>query len=200
MNIWMALPLAFPLALTLSACTALQAPKVADTHQYTLDAEVAASPARNTLVLAISMPGAWPGFDTPQMAYRQRPLELAYFVTQRWTDTPAHMLRPLLVQSLEPVFQSVVTAPGPLPADIRLDTEIIRMQQDFTVLPSRAELVVRAQLTDLKARRVIAVKVFDESVAATSEDAYGGVMAANRALQRILERLTEFCVHTSLSK
>ena len=196
MNIWMLLPL----ALALSGCTALQPPKVSDTHLYTLDAEVVASPNRNPLVLAISMPGAWPGFDTQQMAYRQRPMELEYFATHRWADTPAHMLRPLLVQSLEPVFQSVVSTPGSLPADIRLDTEIIRMQQDFTVLPSRAELVVRAQLTDLKARRVIAVKVFDESVAATSEDAYGGVMAANRALQRILVQMAEFCVHASLSK
>lgn len=208
---WMAL------ALVLAGCTGLQAPKAADTHLYTLDAQIPFSlipfslipssrtpsgvpPVKNKLVLAVSMPSARPGFDTPQMAYQQHPLELDYFATQRWADTPAHMLRPLLVQSLEPVFQSVVNTPGIIPADIRLDTEIIRLRQDFTTKPSRAELVLRAQLTDLKDRRVIAVKLFSASVAAESENAYGGVVAANLALQEVLEQLTTFCINPSAGK
>ena len=213
---WMAL------ALVLAGCTGLQAPKVADTHLYTLDAQIPFSltpssqtfssqtfssktpagvpPVKSKLVLAVSMPSARPGFDTPQMAYQQHPLELDYFATHRWADTPAHMLRPLLTQSLEPVFQSVVNTPGIIPADIRLDTEIIRLRQDFTTKPSRSELVLRAQLTDLKDKRVIAVKLFSASVAAGSEDAYGGVVAANLALQEVLEQLTKFCINPSADK
>lgn len=192
--------IALLLATLLTACGGLQAPHVENTRLYVLDARPASNPARSDQVLAVSMPGAWPGFDTPQMAYMQHPLTLEYFATHRWADTPARLLRPLLSQSLEPLFRAVVLSPGLIPADLRLDTELFRLQQDFTVRPSRIQLVLRAQLTDVKNKRVIAVKLFDASENADSDDAYGGVIAANRALQRVLEQLADFCIVESGNK
>lgn len=191
-----------PAALTLAGCTALKPPKLDSTRLYTLDAKAdipAAHPASKQ-VLAVSMPTARPGFDTPQIAYQRQPLELEYFVTQRWADTPARMLRPLLAQALEPGFQAVVQTPGPVTPQLRLDTEIVRLQQDFTAKPSRVQITLRAQLTDVQNRRVIAVKVFDEAEDAASEDAYGGVVATNRALQRALTQLAEFCFSAAASQ
>lgn len=196
MNYW----IACLLATVLTACTGLQAPHVENTRLYVLEARPASNPARSDRVLAISMPDAWPGFDTPQMAYVQHPLTLEYFATHRWADTPARLLKPLLSQSLEPLFRAVVPSPGLIPADLRLDTELIRLQQDFTVRPSRIQLILRAQLTDVKNKRVIAVKLFDASENADSDDAYGGVIAANRALQRVLEQLADFCIVESGNK
>ena len=196
MNYWMAL--AF--TVLLAGCTALPAPHVESTHLYLLDAKPAINAASRHQVLAISMPIARPGFDTPQMAYQRQPLSLEYFATHRWADTPARMLKPLLAQSLEPAFQSVVPETGILPANLRLDTELIRLQQNFTTKPSRIQLTLRAQLIDMKDKRVIAAKLFDESESAASDDAYGGVIAANRALQRVLEQLAEFCLNASASQ
>ena len=187
-------------AVLLAGCTALQAPHVENTHLYLLDAKPAIIVAQHHQVLAISMPSSRPGFDTPQMAYLRHPLELEYFATQRWADTPARMLKPLLAQALEPVFRAVVPTPGILPANLRLDTELIRLQQNFTTKPSRIQLTLRAQLIDMKDKRVIAVKLFDESENTDSDDAYGGVIAANRALQRLLDQLTEFCINASTSQ
>jgi len=185
----------FAIALLLGGCSALQPPKVANTHFYTLDAISAINPVQQKIpqVLAISMPGARPGFDTPQIAYQRQPLELEYFATQRWVDTPAKMLRPLLVQTLEPVFQAIIATPGSIHADLRLDTELIRLQQDFSLQPSLIHLMLRVQLIDLKDKNVISTKLFDVTETAASEDAYGGVVAANRALLRVLEQLPEFC-------
>ena len=42
------------------------------------------------------------------------------------------------------------------------------------------------------ARRVVAWREFDASVSAPSEDAYGGVRAANRAVQDLLAELAAF--------
>ena len=188
--------------LLLTACSGLQAPRVESARLYVLDARAAThlTGARSDQVLAISMPDAWPGFDTPQMAYVQHPLTLEYFATHRWADTPARLLKPLLTQPLAPHFRAVVPSPGLIPADLRLDTELIRLQQDFTTRPSRIQLGLRAQLIDVKAKRVIAVKLFDESENAASDDAYGGVIAANRVLQRILEQLADFCINESRNK
>lgn len=192
------LTLLLALAMLLGGCTGLRAPPGEDISFYVLDARasIKAAPARHDLVIAVGMPRTWPGFDTPQIAYVQQAHELNYYAVNRWADTPSRMLAPLLAQALEQSagFRAVVQAPGPVPADIRLDIELVRLQQDFGMRPSRAQITLRAQLTEVRSRRVLATRLFDEAENAPSDNAYGGVIAANRALQRILDRLAEFCV------
>jgi len=188
--------------LLLAGCTSLSAPQVTSENIYVLEAQRATKPAqvKRNLVLAISEPRTRPGFDTPQIAYVQQQHELNYFVTSRWADTPARMLEPLLVQAMEQTgsFRAVVQSPGAVPADVRLDTELIRLQHDFVTRPSRVQLMLRAQLIDVRGQRVLAVKQFDEVENATSDNAYGGVTAANRAVQRMLDQLADFCVNESV--
>lgn len=184
--------------LLLAGCAGLHAPAAQDVDLYLLDAHAVskALPEQRNLVLAVGMPHAQPGFDTPRIAYVQRAHELDYYALSRWAAPPAHMLAPLLVQTLEQSggFRAVVQAPGAAMADLRLDTELLRLQQDFDIKPSREQVVLRVQLIELHSGRILASRVFAESEPAPSEDAYGGVIAANRALQRILEQLPEFCV------
>jgi len=188
--------------LLLAGCTGLSAQQVTSQTIYVLEAQRATKPAqvKRDIVLAVSEPQTRPGFDTPQMAYVQKPHELNYFVTSRWADTPARMLEPLLVQAMEQAgsFRAVVQRPGAVPADVRLDTELIRLQHDFVTRPSRVQLTLRAQLIDVRGQRVLAVKQFDESENAASDNAYGGVTAANRAVQRMLDQLADFCVNESV--
>lgn len=190
-------------ALTLAACGGLPAPKVSAQNTYMLEAEPlsAAPQTRHDLVLEIGMPRARPGFDTPQMAYLQQPHALNYFVTSRWADTPARMLAPLVAHAIVQAqsFRSVVQTPAAIPADLRLDTEVIRLHQDFTRKPSRMRLTLRAQLIDTRGKRVLAERQFDETENAASEDAYGGVAAANRMLPRLLAKLAEFAANAPAS-
>jgi len=183
--------------LLLAGCAGLQAPKIEKLHTYTLDARapVKTTQIKRDLLLSVSMPRARTGFDTAKMAYLRQPHELEYFAVNRWADTPARMLAPLLVQTLGPSFRAVVQAPGAVPATVRLDTELIRLQQDFSIQPSKVQLTLRVQLVDVTDQRVLAVKLLDETENAASEDAYGGVIAANRALQRVLDQLPEFCIN-----
>ena len=189
---------ALALAVLTGGCTGLQPPHEDAVTLHLLAAEPLATAARpqRDMVIAVAPPRAWPGFDTPQMAYVQRAYELDYFATNRWADTPSRMLGPLLARALEQTgsFRAVVQAPGTVPADLRLDVEIIRLQQNFARRPSREELALRAQLTDVRAKRVIASRVFEEAESAPSDDPAGGVAAANAALQRILAQIVDFCV------
>lgn len=190
--------------LLLAGCTGLPTPQAASQTIYVFEAQHETKPAQHkrNLVLAISSPEARPGFDTPEMVYVQKLHELNYFVASRWADTPAHMLEPLLMQAMEQNggFRAVVQATDSVPADIRLDTELVRLQQDFMTQPSQIQISLRVQLIDVRGQRVLAVKQFDESETASSENAYGGVTAANRALQRVLDQLVEFCVTESVIK
>ncbi|MCK7466913.1 MAG: PqiC family protein [Desulfosudis oleivorans] len=148
------------------------------------------SPCRSerNLVLAISTPRSRPGFDTAEIAHVQRPHELNYFVTSRWAAAPARMLEPLLLQALGQTegFRAVVPAAGAVPADVVLDIELIHLRHNFEMKPSRVQLSLRAQLIDVRGKRVLAVKQFDEAENAGSDDPYGGVTAANRLVRRVL--------------
>jgi cholesterol transport system auxiliary component len=192
------------LTLLVAGCAALQPPRTEAPTIYLLDARPAAlgEHVRRELVLAASSPRSRPGFDTAQIAYVRQPHELDYYAKHRWADSPAHMLAPLVAQALEQSgsFRAVVQGSNPVPADLRLDTELVRLQHDFGTQPSRVQLTLRAQLVDVGARKVLAVQVFDEFESAASEDAYGGVIAANQALARVLGQLVDFCVAESASR
>jgi len=187
--------------LMFAACSGLSPPHVETQNIYVLESgpDTPQAQVKRDLVLAVNMPRALPGFDTPRMAYVQHPHELNYFATSRWADTPAMMLGPLIAHALEQMngFNAVVQTSAALPADVRLDIELVRMYQDFGTKPSRVQLTLWAQLIDLRGKRLLAAREFDEFENASSDDAYGGVIAANRLVQRVLGELAEFCVDAS---
>jgi cholesterol transport system auxiliary component len=149
--------------------------------------------------LIVNPPQAAAGFDSQRIIYTREAHRLQYFAHNEWVDTPARMLAPLIVAAVEMsgTFRAVVLTPSAAAGDLRLDTEIVRLQHDFAGQPSRVRFTLRAYLVDNTTRRVLAWREFDETVAATSEDAYGGVIAANRAVQTVLDQLGSFCTEAS---
>jgi len=191
-------------ATLLDGCAGLRTAQSESPNLYVLEAKslTKAARAKRDVVLEVSGPRAWPGFDTPEMAYVQRPYELDHFAASRWVDTPSRMLAPLLVQVLQQTesFKAVMQSPSVVASDVRLDVELVRLQQDFQTRPSRIELTLRVQIIDSRGRRVLASRLLEETENAPSDDAYGGVIAANAALQRVLEHLADFCVLESGSR
>lgn len=126
---------------------------------------------------------------------------LEYFAHSEWVDSPARMFAPLLVAAVEHTgaFRAVMLTPSAAAGDLRLDTEIIRLQHEFGTQPSRVRFTLRAYLVDDKTRRVLAWREFDAAVPAESADPYGGVVAANRAVQTVLEKLSAFCAEAARS-
>ena len=165
---------------------------------YSLDSAPRAAPgaapaAAPTLI--INPPHAAAGFDSSRIIYVREAHKLEYFSHNEWVDTPARMLAPLIVAAVENsgTFRAVVLTPSAAAGDLRLDTEIVRLQHDFGSQPSRVRFTLRAYMVDSTTRRVLASREFDETVAAASRDPYGGVVAANRAVQSVLEQLASFC-------
>ncbi|MDP1647333.1 MAG: ABC-type transport auxiliary lipoprotein family protein, partial [Rubrivivax sp.] len=152
-------------------------------------------PAADAPALVVAVPRAAPGYDSARMVYLLRPQELESFAFHEWVDTPAQMLAPLLVRSLQDsgAFRAVLLAPSAASGALRLETELIRLQQDFSTRPSQLRLTLRAVLLETATRRVIAWREFDDSVAAASDDPVGGAAAAHVASQRVLAALAAFC-------
>lgn len=188
----------------LAGCISMPAQQFEQPRLYRLDAVLAdkTAMAKRDIVLTVSLPQAQPGADSAAMAYVQQPHQIEYFASSRWADAPARMLEPLLLQALSQSrsFRAVVSNVGSVAADYRLDSEWLRLQQEFTQPPSRMHLTLRVQLVNLKTRQVVASQEIDEVEPAASENAYGGVMAANRAIQRVLGRVVEFCAANAAAR
>jgi cholesterol transport system auxiliary component len=183
----------------LTGCGASLLPKPpAAPVRYTLDGAaprlIARAPAADAPVLVVAMPRAAPGHDSVHMVYLQQPQALASFAFNEWVDTPARMLAPLLVRTLQDsgAFRAVLLAPSAASGDLRLETELIRLQQDFSARPSQLRLTLRAVLLDSATRRVIAWREFDQIEPAATDDPAGGVAAAHVATQRLLAALAAF--------
>ena len=167
-------------------------------HTYLLDPSFAAkttSPItlQNNATLLISLPKAQPGFETPRMAYLLRQHELSYYAFNQWVDTPARMILRLLAQAMEAtgLWRAVVQAPSPIRADYRLDCDNLILEQQF-FSRGRVRLGLRAQLIDIKRQSVMGVRNFEVFEDSLSEDAYGGVVAANKASAKLLDALTDW--------
>lgn len=184
----------------LSACTLIKPPVAVSMQSFVLDMPAAmpatlASKATDP-VLVIAELRSHPGYETPRMAYVKRDYALDYYATSQWADTPARMLQPLLVSALDSTgrYSAVLRAPAPVSGELRLEAEIVRFEQVFTEQPSRMHISLRVQLIDAHKSKVLGTRQFDAELAAPTEDAYGGVRAANQALAPVLKEVAAFCV------
>lgn len=185
------------LALVVLAGCALLAPREPAPSLFTLEPELAGSaapaPVAGAPELGIATPSARPGFDEAGMAYVTRAYEIRYFARHRWVEPPARLLAPLLARTLERAGQRPVPAGQGLAPRLRLETGIETLQQEFTAQPSQLRFALRAQLVDAVEQRVLAARTFEAVEPAPAEDPYGGVVAANRAVARVLEELAAWC-------
>ena len=204
---------AVALSLALSGCSGLLPKPGPQPTYYTLDAAspgpapraqrtaltADASQKRVAPTLVINAPRAASGFDSQRIIYVRQAYQLEYFAHSQWIDTPARMLAPLLVAAVEASgeFDAVLLSTTGASGDLRLDTEILRLQQDFGSQPSKVRFTLRAYLVDSTTRRVLARRDLEASVAAPSENPYGGVVAANAAVQSVLGQLASWCNATA---
>lgn len=194
-----------------SGCGSLLPKEAAPALTYSLEgvprarpaaAEQAISGAPGAVpTLVVNAPRAASGYDSPQMVYVRVAHQLERFARSEWVDTPARMLAPVLVAALEDTagLRAVGPATNGLVGDLRLDTEVLQLQQEFGAGPSKVRFALRATLFDNATRQVISSQVFDEIVPSASEDAYGGVVAANHAVQLVMERLSRYCAQASVA-
>lgn len=193
-----ALP-ALVLCTLLSACALLSSKPQAPVLSYMLDvatvgAPVSGAPPPGQQVLLVEMPHAAPGYDSARMVYVRQPLTQEVFANSVWADTPARLLAPLLVRQLQQsgLFRAVLLAPSAAKSSLRLDSTILRLQQDFQHRPSSVRFSLQLTLMDNSTREVLAWRTVDVAQNAPSEDAAGGAQAAQAAVQQGLEETTAF--------
>ncbi|MCP9439762.1 MAG: ABC-type transport auxiliary lipoprotein family protein [Nitrospira sp.] len=184
------------LVLVLSGCVMPQtASEPARTYRLSLDqSREARRSAADAPILLVGTPQAEPGYDTTKMAYVKRAYEIEYYAVNQWTEQPTRMFGSLLIQSLEAtgLWRAVVPWPSAIHGDLRLDSYGFAIQQEFTQDPSVVRVKVRTQLVDVKESKVLGTRSFERVEPAPTQDAYGGVVAANRATAAMLDDIASW--------
>ena len=148
-----------------------------------------------TVTVKVNPSSATPGFDTARMVYSRVPYKLGYFAHNEWIDTLARMLTPLIVNTLKEksLFSAVTLCPSSADSTFSLDTQIIQLKQVFLTPKSRERLTVCLTLIDNVKHTVMFVHELDIVVTAETENPYGGVIAANEAVAKLLDDLVLLC-------
>lgn len=152
---------------------------------------------KNKNIIVVAPPIAQAGFDTTGIAYITKPYRLDYYYKNQWIDLPQRMLLPLLVTMLETTgqFKAVLSPASSISGDLRIETEFLCLQHELLTKPSNFHVTLRVQLLDARQHQVIAIKNFDALEPVPSEDPYGGVIAANRAINRLLDEIANFVIN-----
>lgn len=187
--------LVFFLLLMCSSCSFFSPVKTEAEKNYVLYAipcvKTAKSSHKTILVLP---PESTSIFDTPDMAYSLSPCEIAFYAKNRWADTPANMLQPLIVESLQRTncFHAVVGSSFTGLVHYALYTKIIKLEHDYWPCSSQVNVVVRFQIVDVAKNSILASKQFCILERAPQNNPKGGVIAANCAVAKILKMMVQF--------
>lgn len=192
--------------LLLSACSIFEPIKTPPMHYFTLAAKASdwdyCPPHRRgmpTILVNQVHPNAV--YHSARMIYVPTCYQIQYFTQNRWTDPPAQMLHPLLINVLQHTgrFQAIINTPSTIYYDWILNTQLLSFQQEFISIPSRFRIAIRAQFINARSRRVISSEDFVVTQIAPHDDPYGGALAANQAAKKILDEISCFCLKTLAS-
>lgn len=157
-------------------------------------------PARRSSgkILLVTVSREAPGFDSNRIAYTREPPKLDYYKDSVWSDTPAKMLLPILVRAFEDTgaFKAVVSPPSPVLANLRVDVDVIRLQQEFMTTPSQVRLIARIKVVEMKSGHVLETRLFEAMEPAPTENAAGAARAANAAVRKVLSEMIPFALRT----
>src|SRR5437763_916715 len=102
-----------PFFILLSACSLLPPVKSDDITNYVLNSiPCVRHHSRHCINLYVATIVSYPLYDTDNMAYSTHPYVIEYFAKNKWADTPARLLRPLVVKTLQDThyFHAVTTS------------------------------------------------------------------------------------------
>ncbi|MDM8545567.1 ABC-type transport auxiliary lipoprotein family protein [Candidatus Venteria ishoeyi] len=147
--------------------------------------------------ISVAMPRSPSLLDNTAIYYRQTPHRIEPYAHNLWSAAPAEMLQPLLINQLESsgFFSVVLAAPeAALSSPLRLETELLRLYQDYQQQPSQIVLALRAQLLDVGQQRVLGSQLFQIKLPTQTDDMQGGVTAMNQAIGQLLKQLRLFVI------
>lgn len=152
----------------------------------------AASPSPRTLLMTDTSAGAF--YDTDGMVFSKEPGTRGYYQFARWSERAGKRFSDLLLTRLEHerIFATVAQTGSNIRGDWLLTTDILELYHDAEQRPGTVKMLLRAEVTDLKTRTLLARKTFAQTIPASSYDAEGAHKAFNEAATRTLDEMADW--------
>lgn len=181
--------------LFLTACSPIAVPPESTYAITSLKNQTLPVRAKTKLSLLVTVPSANPGYQTNDMVYMLSPYRLQSYADHSWVAPPTQMLMPIFVDAIRQAgyFANVVMAPFSGVTNYRLDTRLIKLQQEFMTPTSQVQLVVEATLINNTSNVVVATRRFSAAIPAPDNNPYSGVLAANIAAANVSQQIAAFC-------
>ncbi len=178
-----------------SSCTPIKS-TINNQYTLTLTQPKAYQKVHLPYALLITKPEAMAGYRTEQMLYIKKRFSLSPFAKNAWSNPPADMLYPLLVQRFQDshAFRAISSSPYADKADYRLDTQLIELHQNFLSKKSTLRFVAKITVTRIHDNRVLASRLLEQNIPCSSNTPYGGVIAANQASSIFVNKALDFVI------
>lgn len=174
----------------ITSCSLLS-PVKSDYTTYVLRNNPCVSAQRQTnSILYVAPVEADPLYDTDYMAYSTHPIQVEYYAKNKWADTPARMLKPLILQTLRGThhFRAITTSPN-VPFTYRLNTNILELRQVFTCTGSYVAFRLHVEVVRASTGKIIVSRELCSTRIMCKPNPYSGAWAANQAVANVLEQL-----------
>lgn len=156
---------------------------------YVLDAPTTAATTAQadprTLLVADTTATAF--YDGDALVFSRSPGTRGQYQFARWTERPGKRFADLLRARLQPEFAAITAAGGYVQGDLLLDTELVEFYHDAETEPGSVRIVLRAELIDLKQRKLRAQQSFEQRVALARYDAAAAAQGFNQATATLLD-------------
>ncbi len=127
-----------------------------------------------------------------RMHYGSGQYNVASFTESKWSEAPNRAITENIVKVLEDakLYKHVQNARSLGKSDVILENSLEDFMQYFVKndTESYVRVVLSASLVDSKTKKSLASRKFIQKEATKSSDAYGGVVALNKALEKILQQ------------
>ena len=186
-----------------ASCSVVKAPERPNWRVFALEPTGGAA-ARSAAdaegpVVVVASPESGAGYSTRRMAYTHGGGELEYFAEHRWADTPSRMLLPLFRDALERTgaFAAVATTPTRAQADVVVESKVLAFRQEIEAESAVFRAVLRITVVGSGPEGSTRAKTFEVEEPLEVSGPAEGVVAANRAVDRLLAEAADFCVQAT---
>ena len=150
--------------------------------------KIAPADPRSLLILDTTATGF---YDNENLVYSRAPGTRGQYQYARWTERPGKRFSDLLQKRLatQSGFASVSIAGGQVRGDLVLDTELSEFYHEADTSPGSVRVQLRAELIDLKSRKLLGRQWFERRVPVASYDAAAAAKGFNQAATGVLDDL-----------
>lgn len=145
--------------------------------------------------VSVARPRAPSSLDTQRIAVVMPGHRFDYLADARWADAAPQMVQQMLVAALGPPgrFSTAVAAPGRVPVDLLLDTELRRFEAVYSSVDEAPTVVVELQASLVYSRKGTRVASFDSraEVKAARNDRGAVVAAFEQAAGKVVDDVAQ---------